>query len=69
MTDQASWAEWERELGISAPKEYEYLVLADAAKARIYVSKDGRMDRTAISRQLRRLADYLDRLTDEQARR
>ena len=48
--------------------EYEYLVLADT-KARIYVSRDGRMTRREISAQLRRLADYIDSLEDGQARR
>lgn len=64
-----SWAAWERELNIPIPKSYEYLVLADATKARIYVSKEGEMPRNAIAAQLRRLAEYLDSLTDEQARR
>lgn len=61
------WARWERELNL--PAHYEYLVLGDPVLARIYVSKDGGMSRGDISAQLRRLADYLDRLTDEQARR
>jgi hypothetical protein len=54
------------------PREYEYLILssdpADGA-ARIYVSKEGVMSRAQIAAQLRRLADYVESLTDEQAHR
>lgn len=49
-------------------REYEYLVLADV-QARIYVSRDGVMTRAQIAAQLRRLADYVESLTDEQAHR
>ena len=55
-----------------ALQEHEYLVLsrdkADGA-AQIYVSKEGVMTRLEIAAQLRRLADYVESLTDEQARR
>lgn len=50
------------------PNEYEYIVLGDRP-AKIYVSRDGTMSRTDIAAQLRRLADYVDSLTDEQANR
>jgi hypothetical protein len=53
---------------IYVPREYEYLVLADD-QARIYVSKEGVMTRAQIAAQLRRLADYVEALTDEQAHR
>lgn len=54
--------------GLPAVKEYEYLVLADS-HAKIYVSKTGTMTRLEIAAQLRRLADYIESLTDEQAHR
>ena len=47
---------------------YEYIVLGQTL-ARIYVSRDGVMTRTEIAAQLRRLADYIDSLTDEEATR
>lgn len=57
---------------IHVPREYEYMILstspADGA-ARIYVSKEGVMSRAQIAAQLRRLADYVESLTDEQAHR
>ena len=54
------------------PREYEYLILSSASldgAARIYVSKEGVMSRAQIAAQLRRLADYVESLTDEQAHR
>lgn len=51
-----------------AADEYEYLVLGQDI-ARIYVSKEGVLTRAAIAAQLRRLADYVESLTDEQAHR
>jgi len=48
--------------------EYEYLVLGQD-KARIYVSRDGVMTRFDIAAQLRRLADYIESLTDDESRR
>ncbi len=54
------------------PREYEYLILSsDAADgaARIYVSKEGVMTRAQIAAQLRRLATYVESLTDGQAHR
>lgn len=58
------------ELAINSPPlvEYEYLVLANI-DARIYVSKTGSMTRAQIAAQLRRLADYVESLTEEQAHR
>lgn len=50
------------------PKEYEYIVIGDQP-AKIYVSRDGTMSRAEIAAQLRRMADYVDSLTDEQAAR
>jgi hypothetical protein len=53
-------------------KEYEYMVLSTDTtdgSARIYVSKEGVMTRLEIAAQLRRLADYVDSLTDGEARR
>lgn len=51
-----------------APNEYEYLVIADT-QAKIYVSREGVMTRREIAAQLRRLADYVESLTGEQAHR
>jgi hypothetical protein len=53
-------------------REYEYMVLSTATTdgaARIFVSQEGVMTRQEIAAQLRRLADYVDSLTDEQAHR
>jgi hypothetical protein len=57
---------------IYIPREYEYLILSSApvdGAARVYVSKEGVMTRAEIAAQLRRLADYVESLTDEQAHR
>ena len=54
------------------PREYEYLILSSApvdGAAHVYVSKEGVMTRAEIAAQLRRLADYVESLTDEQAHR
>ena len=48
--------------------DYDYVVLGQDI-ARIYVSKDGVMTRSQIAAQLRRLAEYVESLTDEQAHR
>jgi hypothetical protein len=48
--------------------EYEYLVLGQD-KARIFVSRDGVMTRRQIAAQLRRLATYIENLSDEEAHR
>lgn len=62
-----SWAKWEQQLNI--PADNEYLVLGNPILARIYVSREGTMTRAEIAAQLRRLADYVDNLPAEEARR